>query len=84
MSKISKSSEQAVAQAPAKAPITACRKCGSKRFSVIETYAYNAELSEDNPSMLDCFKPDGGIDIIECEGCGEQYTCDDFAVINFH
>lgn len=84
MSSISKSAEQAGAQAPAKAPIAACRKCGSKHFNVIETYAYNAELSEDEPSTLVCGKPDGGIDIIECPDCGEQYTCDDFSDINFH
>ena len=84
MSGIDKSAEQAGAQAPAKAPITACRKCGSKSFIVIESYAYKAELDEDMPSTLDCFKGDGGIDIIECPDCGEQYTCDDFTEINFH
>ena len=84
MSTVSKSAEQAGAQAPAKAPITACRKCGSKSFFVIESYAYKAELDEDEPSTLDCFKGDGGIDNITCAECGEDHTCDDFTEINLH
>ncbi|MBX3534569.1 MAG: hypothetical protein KF826_09475 [Xanthobacteraceae bacterium] len=84
MSTTGKSSEQAVAQATAKTPTTACRKCGSKSFFVIESYTYKAELDEDSPSTLDCFKGDGGIDSITCAECGEDHTCDDFTEINFH
>lgn len=55
--------------------------CGSKRFIVLEDYAYTAEVDEDG--NLDCGKADGGISVISCAECGKQYNDEGFNQINF-
>ena len=79
MSNLSNSAEQAGARAPA----TACRKCGSHRFLILESIAYSGELvlEDDGTAFLHCFSSEGGIDIITCRECDAEYTTDDFVEI---
>ena len=79
MSTLSHSAEQAGAKAPA----TACRKCGSTRFFVLESMAYcgDVHLYSDGTPFLHCYDGDGGIDSITCRQCGAKHTPETFTEI---
>ena len=55
--------------------MTQC-KCGSKLFTVSESYVYEMELI--NGELSANGTPDGGLDEIKCKECGEHYKADDF------
>jgi uncharacterized protein YuzB (UPF0349 family) len=62
--------------------ITMCGFCGSRKFAVVETYAWRGEVDES--SALGCTNAEGGIDLIECADCGEPCAADGFAQIDFN
>lgn len=75
------SAELTGAQAPVEAgPITACRKCGSRFFSVKESSVYKTELRADGSlHMID--QADCEIDGVSCWDCFASYSTSDFAEV---
>ena len=62
--------------------ITKCGRCGSREFTVDETYQWRAEI--DDTGVLNCTNVIGGIDCICCTDCGEPYATDRFTRIDFN
>jgi hypothetical protein len=62
--------------------ITKCGFCGSREFTVVETYAWRGDA--DDSGVLSCTKAEGGIDYIGCATCGESTTVDRFTQIDFN
>jgi hypothetical protein len=67
---------------PNAAPLRECKKCGSTRFFVHESYLWTATLYEDG--SLAAFNPDCGIDVVACQTCATEYVESDFASIDFN
>lgn len=64
-----------------KTPLTAC-SCGSTRFNVMESYAYDFDLDNDGHPIQDG-QLNGGVDSITCSECGKEYSDDDFVAVDF-
>jgi len=62
--------------------ITKCGFCGSREFTVVETYAWRGEV--DDEGLLGCTNAEGSIDYIDCANCGESHAVDRFAQIDFN
>jgi hypothetical protein len=62
--------------------ITKCGQCGSREFTVVETYQWRGEV--DDTGVLNCTHGIGGIDSIHCADCGESYATDRFTRIDFN
>ena len=61
---------------------TKCGFCGSREFSVVETYAWRGDV--DDSDVLSCTNAESGIDYIDCANCGESTAVDRFAQIDFN
>ncbi len=62
--------------------ITKCSFCGSREFTIVETYAWRGDV--DDSGALSCTNAEGGIDCIECANCGEPCAVGRFARIDFN
>jgi hypothetical protein len=62
--------------------ITKCGFCGSREFTVVETYAWRGDV--DDPGVLSCTNAEGGIDYIDCGNCGESFAVDRFDRVDFN
>jgi hypothetical protein len=62
--------------------ITKCGFCGSREFTVVETWAWRGDV--DDADVLSCTNAESGIDYIGCANCGDAYAVDRFARIDFN
>ena len=63
--------------------ITTCPACGSKRFTIAETYIYDGEVQENGTLLYMDWPGSGGIDLITCTECNREVSVAEFVAIEF-
>lgn len=63
--------------------IKKCKQCGKTDFIIQEIFLHIAVLSPRNSRLTVCKERGGGIDRILCKNCEQEYSENDFALIDF-
>ena len=63
--------------------ITTFPACGSKCFTIAETYFYEGEVQENGTLLYKDWPDAGGIDRITCAECDRDVSEEEFAAIQF-